>query len=123
MITVSHLTTDGAAPLVADHQFILATRSTGYRSLAAALAELIDNGLQAGADRIRVFINEERTGNGREISIAVLDNGSGMDAHTLVKALQFGGSNRFDDRTGLGRFGMGLPNSSVSQSRRLQVYT
>jgi hypothetical protein len=123
MTPVSHVTVDGRAPFVADHQFILATRSTGYRSLAAALAELIDNGLQAGADQIRVFINEERTAKGREISIAVLDNGSGMDGETLVKALQFGGSNRFDDRTGLGRFGMGLPNSSVSQSRCLQVYT
>ena len=28
--------------LVADHQFILATRDTGYRSVANAVAELID---------------------------------------------------------------------------------
>lgn len=114
---------DRGAPLVADHQFILATRSTGYRSLTAALAELIDNAIQADARIIRIFINEDRQQGHKEITIGVLDDGCGMDKHTLVKALQFGGSNRFDDRSGFGRFGMGLPNSSVSQSRRLEVYT
>lgn len=132
-------------PLVADHHFILATRDTGYRSLPAAVAELIDNALQAGARQVHVLVREDResgrpplgtqadlapTGTGRalqarrrRIEIAVLDDGAGMDADTLRTALQFGGSARFDDRTGAGRFGMGLPNSSVSQSRRVEVYT
>ena len=30
---------------------------------------------------------------------------------------------RFNDRSGLGRYGMGLPNSSLSQARRVTVYT
>ncbi|RMH12718.1 MAG: hypothetical protein D6695_05855 [Planctomycetota bacterium] len=52
-----------------------------------------------------------------------VDDGSGMAPHTLRTALRFGGTTRFDDRSGLGRFGMGLPNSSASQCRRLEVYT
>ena len=39
-------------PVIAERQFILATRDTGYRNLPAAVAELIDNALQAGASFI-----------------------------------------------------------------------
>jgi len=46
-----------------------------------------------------------------------------MSASDLRTALQFGGSGRFNDRNGSGRFGMGLPNSSLSQARRLEVFT
>jgi len=112
-------------PLVADDRFILATRDTGYRSLAAAVAELLDNGIQAGARTLRILVREERkavTGE-RLISISILDDGCGMDAGGLWTALQFGGTERFNDRSGFGRFGMGLPNSSVSVTRRLEVYS
>ncbi len=116
-------------PLVADRQFILATRDTGYRSISAAVSELVDNALQSGADTVHVFVREERSNREasntrrRRVSLAVLDNGSGMDARALRTALQFGGSDRFNDRSGAGRFGMGLPNSSVSQSRRLELFS
>jgi hypothetical protein len=46
-----------------------------------------------------------------------------MDKKTLRQALRFGGSSRFNDRAGLGRYGMGLPNSSLSQARRVEVYS
>jgi hypothetical protein len=46
-----------------------------------------------------------------------------MSPDVLRNALQFGGTTRFNDRGGLGRFGMGLPNASISQCRRLEVYT
>jgi len=110
-------------PIVAAEHFVLATRDTGYRSVAAAVAELIDNSLQANARRIDVLIREVEDGHGRSIVLGVLDEGSGMSPTTLECALQFGGTNRFGDRSGLGRFGMGLPNSSVSHSRRLEVYS
>src|SRR5690242_11324239 len=43
-----HATVDPTA-IVASENFILATRETGYRDVAAAVAELIDNALQACA--------------------------------------------------------------------------
>jgi len=116
-------------PIVADHHFILATRDTGYRSLAAALAELIDNAIQAQATHVRIFVREDRAptsdggGPNRELTIGVLDDGRGMDGGGLWTAVQFGGTERFNDRSSLGRFGMGLPNSSVSVTRRLEVYS
>ena len=40
-------------PIVLNQTFIEATRETGYRSTAAAVAELVDNSVQAGAKNIR----------------------------------------------------------------------
>lgn len=109
--------------LVSEANFIRATRDAGYKNIASALAELVDNALQAGAARVEIFVQESRDANGkRGISVGVLDDGVGMDAETLHTALQFGGTQRFNDRNGSGRFGMGLPNSSLSQATRVDVY-
>jgi Histidine kinase-, DNA gyrase B-, and HSP90-like ATPase len=115
--------TFGMVPIVAPETFVLATRETGYRNLSAALSELIDNSLQAGARDIRIFARDIQDSEERSILVGVLDDGKGMSPTTLGSALQFGGTDRFGDRSGLGRFGMGLPNSSVSQARRLEVYS
>ncbi len=112
-----------ATPIVDEQRFIVSTRDAGYRSTASAIAELVDNAVQARASNIRIFINQDGVGVERQFQVAVLDNGCGMDAETLATALRFGGTTRFNDRSGPGRFGMGLPNSSVSQARRLEVYT
>jgi hypothetical protein len=106
-------------PIVDEQRFILSTRDTGHRSTASAVAELVDNSVQAGATWIRIFVNQDGIGVERRVQqLAVLDNGCGVDAVTLTTALRFGGSSRFDDRSGPGRFGMGLPNCSVSQANR-----
>lgn len=109
--------------IVHEKNFILATRDTGYRSTASAVAELVDNAIQARAKVIRIFVEQEGVGVERRVRLAVLDDGIGMDRKTLRTALRFGGSSRFDDRSGQGRFGMGLPNASVSQARRVEVYS
>lgn len=107
---------------------ITAMRDSGYKNTAYALAELIDNAVQAKASMIEVFCIEKREQvrtheRSRLWKIAVLDNGSGMDFQTLWMALQFGNGTRLNDRTGIGRFGMGLPNASISQARRVDVWT
>lgn len=107
-------------PIVLQQTFIEATRDTGYRNTAAAVAELVDNAIQAKAKNIRIFVDDEGDD---DIMVAVLDDGCGMDTITLRRALQFGGSMRFGDRSGLGRFGMGLPNASVSQAKHVDVFT
>ncbi len=57
------------------------------------------------------------------LRVSILDDGAGMDEDTLTEALRFGGTTRFNSRRGLGRFGMGLPNASLSQARRVDVFT
>ena len=109
--------------IVAVDRFIQATRDSGYKSTSSAVAELVDNAIQADATRIRITVCHAPDGESGDVELLVQDNGTGMDPFTLRTALRFGGTTRFNDRTGLGRYGMGLPNSSLSQARRVTVYT
>lgn len=101
-------------------RFIQATRDAGYKGTPSALSELVDNALQANATSITIDII---TTHDKQLEVGIMDNGCGMDQRTLRQALRFGGSSRFNDRSSLGRYGMGLPNASLSQARRVEVYT
>lgn len=110
--------------IIALDKFIQATRDSGYKGTASAISELVDNSIQAGATRIAISVTATPAGDEETaVEVSVLDNGSGMDPFTLRQALRFGGSTRFGDRSGLGRYGMGLPNASLSQARRVTAYT
>lgn len=110
--------------IVALDRFIRATRDSGYRGTDSAVAELVDNSIQAGAKNIDIGIGSaEPPGLPGELYVDLVDDGVGMESSTLVQALRFGGSSRFDDRSSLGRYGMGLPNASLSQARRVDIYT
>lgn len=111
----------GGYPLVAIRSFIQATRDSGYKSTSAALAELVDNAFEADASSVEIeLVEDPMTGEKR---VTVTDNGVGMPPTTMQLALQFGGSTRFNSRRGAGRYGMGLPNGSLSQARRVDVYS
>lgn len=105
--------------LLVPSNFIRAVRDSGYVSLSTALAELIDNSLQAGADKIAISVARPTTNGLPEIRVG--DNGNGMSRLQLQTCLRFGGSSRFDDRNSFGRFGMGLPAASLSQARKVEV--
>ena len=117
-----------SAAIIPAHLAITAMRDSGYKNTAYALAELIDNSVQANAsivevlclERFELVASRQRR---RLHKIAVLDDGVGMDLTTLRMALQFGNGTRLDDRSGIGRFGMGLPSASISQARRVDVWT
>ena len=101
-------------------------RDNGYNNTAYALAELIDNSLQATATRVEVgFIEEQQEArkNFTVSEISLWDNGVGMDLDTLRVAMQFGGGTHRKDAGGMGKFGMGLPNSSISQCKRVDVWS
>lgn len=111
--------TQAVGDLVVSSNFIRAVRESGYLSVSTALAELVDNSLQAGATSIAITV--ERPDGSPHPEIEVLDNGRGMNRRDLELCLRFGGSSRFGDRTSFGRFGMGLPAASLSQARRVEV--
>lgn len=107
---------------------IQAMRDNGYKNTAYALAELIDNSVQANAKSVEIICVETvQQINQRHLKrlamIAVLDDGDGMTGLVLRKALQFGNGTRLNDRSGIGRFGMGLPNASISQAARVDIWT
>lgn len=93
-------------------------RAIGY-SIEAAIADIIDNSISAGAKT--VWVNFDWKGDNTWISVK--DNGSGMDNTELVQALRPGSKNPLDERglKDLGRFGLGLKTASFSQCRKLSV--
>lgn len=115
-----------AQKIVATHLVVKAMRDNGYKNAAYALAELMDNSIQAGASEIKLVCIENSNNGRRNLSeIAVIDNGSGMDKDTLELSLGFGSGTHLtaENQDGIGKFGMGLPNSSISQCKRVEVYT
>lgn len=119
-------------PIIPQNLSISAMRSSGYRDTAHALAELIDNSVQSGQESGKltevelICIDEAPIGGRRRLSrLAVFDNAAGMDPILLRKALQFGNGTRLDPKhqKGIGKFGMGLPNSSISQCKRVDVWS
>jgi len=110
--------------LMVPEAFVRGIRDLGYRSNGDAIAELIDNALQAFADRVDiVFGYDGTTSSKKPVQLAVIDNGHGMEPDMIRMAVMWGGTHREDDRTGLGRYGYGLPCASVSLGRRFTVYS
>lgn len=83
---------------------IESTRAIGY-SLEAAVADIIDNSIAAGASNVDLFffpIGEEY--------VAILDNGKGMDENELTSAMQYGSKNPLEERR-LGKIWVRAENS------------
>jgi len=95
-------------------------RSFGY-NLSTALADIVDNSISAGANKIHISFNWDGQGS----NISVLDNGIGMNKEELVLAMTPGSKDPDEERSenDLGRFGMGLKTASFSQCKRLTCIT
>jgi len=115
--------TASRCPVVATKTFISAIRDAGYKGTAWALAELVDNAYEASATMVEIEVLDalDAAPDGRTLWVA--DNGSGIPREQMRLALQFGGSTRFNSRQGLGRYGLGLPCSALSQARRVDLYS
>ena len=97
---------------------ISATRHIGY-SLEAAVADLIDNSIAAGAKTIDIFFDDIVS----DPYIAILDDGCGMDDVELTNAMQYGSAdpNKARSENDLGRYGLGLKTASMSQCKTMTV--
>ena len=95
------------------------TRAIGY-SIETAIADIIDNSVAAGADRIDIDFFP--IGNSY---ISILDNGRGMSEAELVSAMQYGSRSPLEQRNeyDLGRYGLGMKTASLSQCQILTVIT
>lgn len=93
-------------------------RAVGY-SPQTAIADLIDNSIAAGAKNVWVKF----WWSGAVSHVAVRDDGHGMKADELTKAMRPGTIGPLEEREpgDLGRFGLGLKTASFSQCRRLTV--
>lgn len=126
---LKRLPKDFLYPLFNTKQALESQRQSGYRNTAAAAREIVDNAVEAGAKRVHILFDRvsERKGRGkgRETvsAIAFIDDGAGMLPEMARYALSWGGGTHFDDPSYLGKFGFGLPNASINQTRRVEVFT
>lgn len=114
-----------ALGLVFADAFLRGMRDVGYKSPAWALAEMIDNSFQAAANTVAVRFGFDATNKSqaKPDMLAVCDDGNGMIPEMIGYAVRWGGTDREGDRTGFGRYGYGLPSSTVSMAKRYTVYS
>lgn len=95
-------------------------RAVGY-SLETALADIVDNSITAEATHIDIRFNTELG----HTYVSISDNGSGMDAAGVRHAMKLAGHDAQNSRNtlDLGRFGLGLKTASLSQCRKLTLFS
>jgi hypothetical protein len=90
-----------------------------HHSLATAVADLVDNSIDAGAGHVHVrFLSHSGLVDG----LRVIDDGRGMDGAAIDRAMTFGGRCDYG-KDDLGNFGLGLKAASLSQADALDVYS
>ncbi len=93
-------------------------RMVGYDNISA-IADLIDNSIDADAQTIQLQIKPDLEG----YTVYLADDGCGMDIQTLDEALKLGSETNRDETSDLGKYGMGLVTASLSICRRITVIT
>ncbi|WP_285473461.1 ATP-binding protein [Actinoplanes sp. NBRC 101535] len=88
-------------------------------SLETALADLVDNSIDASATEVVIRFVQRR---GRLCSLYVADNGRGIAASRIDSAMTVGGRRDYQQGS-LGKFGLGMKAASFSQARSLTVLT
>lgn len=109
----------------------IALRDTPYNSTAHALAELVDNSIDAQAREIDILMLNDReyTSAGQNVrfvaALGVMDNGHGMSREILQRSLVFGGRPPEGGMISrkIGKYGVGLVTSSLSQGQRVDVWS
>ena len=110
--------------LVNESQALLSMRESDFDTYSA-YGEAVDNSIQAGATVIHIDFDCETQSRGFKLIKRVLfsDNGSGMDGEIMHRCLQLGYSSRFNDRSGIGRFGVGMTLGAIHECQRVDVYS
>ena len=91
-------------------------RDMGY-SFETAVADLVDNSIAANATAVDINVRLDFRG---KVTLAIADNGDGMDRRHLEEAMTYGSVKRSDPAS-LGKFGLGLKTASTAWCRRLSV--
>ena len=108
--------------LVNDGAALLSMRNSDFDA-NSAVGEVIDNSIQAGAKKVRLIVNFKASKEEPITSIAFGDDGIGMSRDVLHRCLQLGYSTRYNDRGGIGRFGVGATLAAINQCKKIEVYS
>lgn len=96
------------------------TKAVGrHHTFETAIADLVDNSLDAGASRVLVRFLES---SGAVTGLQVIDNGRGMDSDQIDSAMEYARKRAYG-QIDQGHFGLGLKAASLSQADTLNVYS
>lgn len=111
-------------PALLSGKALQSLRDSGF-SLPTALAEPIDNSLEADANKIDVRLDEEHSKRGKKRvhQIVIADDGRGMDDLVLQHYLQLGFSTRYGSTKTIGRYGVGAKLAALNFGRRIDVWS
>ncbi|MEY8735573.1 ATP-binding protein [Peribacillus frigoritolerans] len=96
-------------------------RDSGF-DLSTAVGEVVDNSIEAGSKIVKVVPYQNKKDKSIE-TIIFADDGIGISPEILAQTLKIGFSTRYNQRKGLGRFGVGMKVAALSQGRRIDIYT
>ncbi|GAG35420.1 unnamed protein product, partial [marine sediment metagenome] len=96
-------------------RLIKSLRDIGY-DFSTAVADLIDNSIEAGASRVDIMVEFD----GDDSFVRIADNGRGMSNDELKEAMRYG-SERIYNEDDLGKFGLGLKTASMSQCQSFSI--
>lgn len=115
---------DGAnVPVFLAQTLTQAMRDVGYDDTTSAVCEYVDNSVQWGASNVRLYFNQRGKKGNLDVDIVVLDDGQGMNPNVLRAATAFGGSTVYDNRDGMGRYGVGMKGAGLSQAPAIHIFS
>lgn len=88
-------------------------------NLVTAVADLVDNSIDAGATHILIRLRVEGA---RPVGLQVVDDASGMDSAEIDAAMTYAKKREYKGHD-LGHFGIGLKAASLSQANTLLVWS
>ncbi|RRN63486.1 ATP-binding protein [Caulobacter sp. 602-1] len=102
-------------------QALMSLRDSGY-DLSAAIAEVVDNSIEANANNISIDLIE---GDGKKhiTSIVFVDDGAGMDPSVLQHYLVLGYSTRWMRTDTIGKYGVGAKLAALNFATKIDVWS
>ena len=112
--------------LVENGAALLSMRSSDFDAYSA-YGEVLDNSIQAEAKNIKIKMDYSPSSPAMRREpinyVAFGDDGYGMDPEILHRCLQLGYSSRYNDRSGIGRFGVGATLAAINQCQKVEIYS
>lgn len=90
-----------------------------HHTLTSALADLVDNSIDAAATHVRIRFVQQGTS---ILGLQIIDNGNGLTAEGIKRAMTFGARREYEAED-LGHFGLGLKAASLSQAYSFEIYS
>jgi len=113
-----------SVPMVNAGRALNSLRDSGH-SISTALAELIDNSIEANANKVLIQLDQGRNENGKKHveRVAAIDDGTGMEPDVLHRYLQLGFSTRYMSEDTIGKYGVGAKLAALNFALRIDAWS